>query len=55
MATNRQSELLVVTRAKELCSYIVTVTHKSPKQFRFTFVTRLQNLAIAVIECIFDD
>ena len=46
MAQNSQSELIVVTRAKELCSYIMTVTQKSPKHFRFTFVTRLQNLTL---------
>ena len=50
---NQKSELLVVTKAKELCSYIMTVTQKSPKQFRFTFVTRMQNLSLDVIEKIY--
>jgi hypothetical protein len=40
-------------KAKDLCSYIVTVTQKSPKQFRFTFVSRLQSLAMDVIENIY--
>jgi hypothetical protein len=40
-------------KAKDLCAYIVTVTQKSPKQFRFTFVSRLQNLAMEVIENIY--
>ena len=31
----------------------MTVTQKSPKQFRFTFVTRLQNLSLSVIENLF--
>ena len=53
MITKKQSELTVVMKAKELCSYIMTVTQKSPKQFRFTFVTRLQNLALDVIERIY--
>ena len=39
-----------MTKAKELCSYVMTVTQKSPKHFRFTFVTRMQNLALDVIE-----
>jgi len=51
--TKKQSELTIVTKAKELCGYIMTVTQKSPKQFRFTFVTRLQNLALDVIERIY--
>ena len=47
---HKQSELTVITRAKDLCSYIMTVTQRSPKQFRFTFTSRLQNLSLDVIE-----
>jgi len=46
----QQSELTVITRANELCSYIMTVTQKSPKQFRFTFTGRLQNASLNVLE-----
>lgn len=49
----KQSELTVITKAKDLCSYVIKVTRKSPKQFRFTFVSRLQNLALSVIENLF--
>lgn len=49
---DKQSELKVVTKAKDLCSYVLTVTQKSPKQFRFTFISKLQNLSIEIIECI---
>ena len=42
-----------MTKAKELCTYIMETTQKSPKQFRFTFVTRLQNLSLDVIENIY--
>jgi len=49
----KQSELTVVTKAKDLCSYIMTATQKSPKQFRFTFVSRLQNLSLDIIENIY--
>lgn len=48
--SSSQSELTVITCAKELCSYIMTVSQKSPKQFRFTFVSHLQNLSLDVIE-----
>ena len=51
--TGYKSEPAVIVKAKELCSYIITVTQKSPKQFRFTFVSRLQNLALDVIEKIY--
>ena len=49
-AGSGQSELSVITKAKELCSYVMTVTDKSPKRFRFTLVSRMQNYALDVIE-----
>lgn len=45
-----QGELSVITKAKEVCSYILTVTEKSPKRFRFTLVSRMQNYALTIIE-----
>ena len=47
---SKQSELGVITKAKDLCKYIMQVTQKCPKHFRFTFVTRLQTLALSIIE-----
>ena len=49
----KQSELTVITKAKDLCSYVITVTQKSPKQYRFTFTSRLQNLSLDIIECLY--
>ena len=49
----KQSELTVITKAKDLCSYVMTITQKSPKHFRYTFVTRMQNLALDIIENLF--
>ena len=49
----KQSELTVITKAKDLCAYIFTVTEKSPKRFRFTLTSRMQNLALEVIEHIY--
>ena len=53
MASNANSELRVVTAAKNLCSYMLTVTNKSPKSFRFTLVSRLQNLSLDIVENIY--
>ena len=39
-----ESEPVVITKAKDLCSYVLTVTQKSPKQFRFTFTSRPREL-----------
>ena len=49
----KQSELTVITKAKDLFSYVMTVTQKSPNQLCFTFVTRLKNLALSAIENLF--
>lgn len=46
----KQSELSVITKAKDLCSYILTVTEKSPKRFRFTFVSRLHGYSLNIVE-----
>ena len=45
-----KSELSVITKAKELCSCIMTVTDKSPRRFRFTLLSRMQNYALDVIK-----
>ncbi|MCF0141728.1 MAG: four helix bundle protein [Mogibacterium sp.] len=49
----KQSELTVITKAKDLCSYVMQVTQKSPKHFRYTYVSRLQNIALDVVENLF--
>jgi hypothetical protein len=48
----KQSELSVRTKAKDLSEYILTITEKSPKRFRFTLVTRLQNYSLDVVEAL---
>lgn len=40
-------------KAKDLCQYVMTVTQRSPKQYRFTFTSRLQNLCMDVIQDIY--
>ncbi len=49
-STERSHELTVILKAKELASYILTITDKSPKRFRFTLSSRLQNYALDIIE-----
>ena len=50
-----QSELAVITKAKDPCSYVMTVTDKSPKRFRFTLVAKLQNYALKYLLWRFPD
>ena len=53
MPQRKESELTVISKAKDMCSYIMTATQKSPKHFRYTFVSRLQNLSLGIIEGLF--
>ena len=50
MPMDNKSELSVITKSKEFCNYILTITDKSPKKFRFTLVSRLQNYSLTIIE-----
>lgn len=49
----KKSDLFVMTKTKDLAKYIITVTEKSPKKFRFTLVVRLQNYILDAIESIY--
>ena len=49
----KKSDLYVMTKTKNLAKYIITITEKSPKKFRFTLVVRLQNYILDVIENIY--
>lgn len=49
----KKNDLFVMTKAKDLANYIITVTEKSPKKFRFTLVVRLQNYILDVIEALY--
>ena len=49
----RKSNLYVFTKAKDLAKYIITITEKSPKKYRFTLVVRIQNYILDVIENIY--
>ena len=48
--SHSQSELQVITFAKNLCSYVMTITQKSPKQFRFSIVGRMQGYVLDIVE-----
>ena len=44
------SELMVITKAKDLVKYVFTACENSPKKFRFTLVTRMNNTSLDVLE-----
>ena len=49
----KKSDLYVITKVKELTKYIITITEKSPKKYRFTLVARMQNYCLDIIENLF--
>ena len=46
-------EMAVFTAAKKLSEYIFVITEKSPKKFRWSIITRLQNASVDVIEYLY--
>lgn len=46
----RDKEMAVFTHAKKLGEYIFVITEKSPKKYRWSIVTRLQNCSVEVVE-----
>jgi len=48
--SHSQSELQVITFAKNLCSYVMTITQKYPKQFHFSLVGRMQGYVLDIVE-----
>ena len=49
----KPSELTVITKAKDLSKLVYNITMKSPKQFRFTLSSRMQNLSSEIIADLF--
>lgn len=43
-------EMAVFTHAKKLSEYIFVICEKSPKKFRWSIITRLQNASVEVVE-----
>lgn len=51
---DKQQEMAVFTGAKKLSEYIMVITQKSPKKFRWSMVTKLQNSSINVIDLLYN-
>jgi len=48
--TPHDKEMAVFTHAKKLSEYVFVITEKSPKKFRWSIISRLQNASVEVIE-----
>ena len=49
----KKSELSVITKSKKLLSYIFQITNKCAVKFRYTYVSRIQNYIINILECLY--
>lgn len=49
----RDKEMAVFTHAKKLSEYIFVITEKSPKRYRWSIVSRLQNCSVEVVEYLY--
>ena len=50
MPEKKPEEMKVIMVGRELCGYVLQATHKSPKEFRYSVSSRLQNLSLDVLE-----
>ncbi len=49
----KETELRVITSTKKLVDYVLTVTEKSPKKYRYTFVERIHTILFDLVECLY--
>lgn len=49
----KDSELKVITSTKKLIDYVLTITEKSPKKYRYSFINKIHNLLFEIIECLY--
>ena len=44
------SELNIITKTKKLIAYVIEITEKSPVKYRHTYIARMHNLCMDIIE-----
>lgn len=44
------SELMVITKAKDLLKYVFLISENAPKKFRFTLIGKMQKISIEILE-----
>lgn len=49
----KKNELYVITKCKDISKYVFTITDKSPKKYRYSVVTRLQNYTLEILELLY--
>lgn len=49
-----KDELIAIKKAKELSAVVFEITERSPKKFRFTLVSRMQNLSLDIVTALYN-
>lgn len=50
----KKSDLYVITSAKKLVGYILTLTEKCPKKFRYSYLSRIENDCLSLISFLYE-
>lgn len=50
----KRSELLLITEVKRLIDYIFVISEKSPRKYRYSFLTKIHNLLFDIIELLYE-
>lgn len=53
MSTPR-SELYVITSAKRMADYILTLTEKCPKKFRYSYLIKIENVSLDIVTVLYE-
>ena len=44
------SELMVITKARDLAGYVFAISENAPKKFRFSLIAKMQNSTLEILE-----
>lgn len=44
------SELMVITKAKDLIKYVFVISESAPKKFRFSLIGKMQSISLDILE-----
>ena len=50
MSMRADSELMVITKAKDIVAYVILISENAPKKYHFTLISKMQNTALDILE-----
>lgn len=49
-----KSELYVITSAKKLAGYVLDLTEKCPKKFRYSYLVRIEECCLSIVSLLYE-